>query len=30
MEDYEPETEVGENIQHIYNLAILNKEYELS
>ena len=30
MEDYQPETEVEENIQHIYNLSILDEEYELS
>ena len=30
MEDYEPETEVEENIQQMYNLSILDEEYELS
>ena len=30
MEEYEPETEVEENIRHIYNLVVLDEEYELS
>ena len=30
MEDYEPETEFEENIQQMYNLSILDEEYELS
>ena len=30
MEDYEPETELEENIQKIYNLSLLDEDYELS
>ena len=30
MEDYEPETELEENIQRIYNLSLLDEDYELS
>ena len=30
MEEYEPETEVEENIQQSYNLSLLDEDYELS
>ena len=30
MEYYEPETEIEENIENLYNIFILNEEYELS
>ena len=30
MEDYEPETELEENIQHLYNISLLDEDYELS
>ena len=30
MEEYEPETEIEENIEHLYQLSILDEEYELS
>ena len=29
MEYYEPETEIEENIENLYNIFILNEEYEL-
>jgi len=30
MEEYEPETEIEENIEHLYQLSILDEEYKLS
>ena len=30
MEEYEPETEFEENIEILYNISILDEEYELS
>ena len=30
MEDYEPETELEENIQQSYNISLLDEDYELS
>ena len=30
MEEYEPETELEENIEISYNISILDEEYELS
>ena len=30
MEEYEPETEIEENIEHLYKLSILDEEYKLS
>ena len=30
MEDYEPETEIEENIETLHNISILDEEYELS
>ena len=29
MEEYEPETEIEENIEHLYQLSILDEEYKL-
>ena len=30
MEDYELETDRGDNIQHLYNLSVFDEEYDLS
>ena len=30
MEDYEPETEIEENIENLYNISLLDEDYELS
>ena len=30
MEDYEPETELEENIQQSYNISLLDEDYDLS